>query len=90
MMQPPRKSKHVFLQKHFRAIVAAAQEYSGPLDDGVAFDIDALTDYLRTFASTVTKLAHLQGALGGRFDQLCHDLSSFAFQRRRNVHSGYR
>lgn len=78
------------VQKHFRAIVGAAQEYSGPLDDSVAYDIDTLTDHLRTFSSTVTKLAHLQNVLGPRFDQLCHDLSSFAFQRRRNYSMGFR
>lgn len=78
------------VQKHFRAIVGAAQDYSGPLDDSVAYDIDSLIDYLRTFSSTVTKLAHLQNVIGPRFDQLCHDLSSFAFQRRRNFGTGFR
>jgi uncharacterized protein YicC (UPF0701 family) len=71
------------MQKHFRAIVALSQEYAVPGDDSVAREIDALQDHLRTFSSALAKMVHLQATVGRRFDDLSHELSSFAFQRRR-------
>jgi hypothetical protein len=78
------------VQNHLRSIVGQAHEQSGVLDDTVSYDIDTLHDHLRTFASTVTKFAHLQNVVGRRFELLVNDLSSFSFQRHRNFSTGYR
>jgi hypothetical protein len=83
-------SKTSVVQNHLLTIVGQAHEYSGILDDAVSYDIDTLHDHLRTFASTVTKFAHLQNVVGKRFELLVNDLSSFSFQRNRNYSTGYR